>query len=106
MASRRMAVTAPTSDAISTEEIRRVDVPSTVNLWAACTTAGDAMGLLLNRTEILPADVVNVFASAGVVDTNRDQLLFNTIVGAGQLRLPVTAVNTSLQFLLSVEPIV
>ena len=61
MASRRTDVTTATADAISTEEIRRVDVPSVVNMWASC--------------------------------------------GAGQLRVPVGSVNTELQFLLSVEPI-
>lgn len=105
MASRRMVITAVTGDAIATEEIRRVDVPSTINLWASCVTKGDQLGLLLNRTEIMPADNVNLEVSADVIDTDRDQLVFNSVVGAGQLRVPVPAVTTELQFLLSVEPI-
>jgi hypothetical protein len=39
-----------------------------------------------------------------MVDTDRDQLIFNSVVGKGTLRMPVT-VTTSLIFLLSVEPI-
>jgi hypothetical protein len=105
MASRRIDVGAVTADAIATEEIRRVDVPSYVNLWASCVTNGDQIGLLLNRTEIMPADECNIEVSADVIDTSRDQLVFNTVVGAGQLRVPVPAVTTELQFLLSVEPI-
>lgn len=105
MASRRIDVGAVTSDAISTDEIRRVERPSIVNMWASCVTNGDTVGLLLNRTEILPTDEMNIEISADVIDTNRDQLVFNTVVGRGQLRVPVGAVTTEMQFLLSVEPI-
>jgi hypothetical protein len=105
MASRRLVITAVSGDVLSDEEIRRVDTPSTINLWASCVTKGDKLGLLLNRTEILPADNVNLEAAADVIDTSRDQLLFNSVVGRGQLRAPVPAVTTELQLLLSVEPI-
>lgn len=105
MASRRIVVAAVTGDAISNEEIRRVDQLSTVNLWASCVTKGDQLGLLLNRTEIMPADNVNIEVSADVIDTDRDQLVFNSVVGRGQLRVPIPAVTTEIQFLLSVEPI-
>ena len=106
MASRRIDVAAVTGDAIANEEIRRVNSLSIVNLWAAGVTNGDSLGLSLNRTEIMPADEINIEASADVIDTDRDQLVFNSLVGAGQLRVPVTAVTTELQFLLSVEPVV
>jgi hypothetical protein len=105
MASRRLIVTAVTGDAIANEEIRRVEVPSIVNFWASAVTKTDTIGLSLNRTEILPVDSVNIESSADVIDTSIDQLLFNTVVGRGQLRVPVAAVTTELQFLLSVEPI-
>lgn len=106
MASRRLVVTAATADALATEEIRRVETPSTVNLWASCVTKGDKLGLALNRTDIMPADNINIEVSADVIDVARDQLLFNTVVGRGQLRAPITSVTTELQFLLSVEPII
>jgi hypothetical protein len=82
-----------------------VDVPSVVKMWASCVTNGDTIGLLLNRTEIMPTDEMNIEIAADVIDTSRDQLVFSTVVGAGQLRVPVGAVSTELQFLLSVEPI-
>lgn len=105
MASRRTEVTAVTGDAIATEEIRRVSRPSIVNFWASSATEDDTIGVFLNRTELLPTDNMNVEAAAGVIDTDRDQLLFNTRVGRGQLRVPVGVVTTEIQFLLSVEPI-
>ncbi len=105
MASRRIDVGAATNDAISTEEIRRVEVPSVVNLYASCVTNGDTIGLLLNKTEIMATDECNIEVSADVIDVGRDQLLFDSVVGEGQLRVPIGAVTTELQFLLSVEPI-
>jgi hypothetical protein len=98
-------VTAVTGDAISNEEIRRVDIPSRINFWASAVTGTDELSVLLNRTEILPACNVNVEIAADVIDVSRDQLLFGTVVGRGQLRVPVSAVTTEIQFLLSVEPL-
>lgn len=102
---RRLGVTATTNDAIATEEIRRVEVPSVVNMWASCVTNGDQVGLLLNKTEIMPSGEVNIEGSADVIDTDRDQCVFEELVGVGQLRVPVPAVTTELQFILSVRPL-
>lgn len=105
MSSRRIDVGAPIGDAIATEEIRRVEQPSRVNLWASCVTNGDTIGLFLNKTEIMLTDECNIETSADVIDVSRDQLVFGSVVGRGQLRVPIGAVTTELQFLLSVEPI-
>lgn len=105
MASRRIILNASTEDALATEEIRRVEVPSIVNLWASAVAESDRLGLLLNRTEIMPSGQVNIEASADVIDVSRDQLVFNSVVGRGQLRVPAPTVGTELQFLISVEPI-
>jgi len=105
MSSRRIDVGTVTNDAISTDEIRRVEVPSVVNMWASCVTNGDTIGLLLNKTEIMATDEMNIEISADVIDTGRDQLVFDTVVGEGQLRVPIGAVSTEVQFLLSVEPV-
>lgn len=105
MASRRIILNAATEDALATEEIRRVEVASVVNLWASAVAESDRIGLLLNRTEIMPSGQMNIEASADVIDTSRDQLVFNSIVGRGQLRVPAPVVGTEAQFLISVEPI-
>lgn len=105
MASRRIDVGAVNNDAISTDEIRRIETESVVNMWASCVTNGDTIGLLLNKTEIMAVDECNIEVSADVIDTGRDQLVFDSVVGIGQLRVPVGAVTTEIQFLLSVEPI-
>jgi len=105
MSSRRLGVTATTADALSDEDIRRVEVPSVVLLFASSVTNGDLLGLRLDKTIIMDDGEVNIESSADVIDTDRDQLTFSTVVGRGQLRAPVPTVNTELQFLLSVEPI-
>lgn len=105
MASKRKVVTVVSGDAIADDEIRRVEMPSRVNLWATCVTKGDKLSLFLNKVEIYPSDNMNIEAAADVIDTDRDQLVFGAVVGAGQLRVGIAAVTTELQFLLSVEPI-
>lgn len=105
MASRRLGVTATTADALSDEDIRRVEVPSIINFFAASVTNGDQVGLRLDRTIIMDDGECNIEISADVIDTDRDQLVFGTVVGRGQLRVPVPTLTTELQFLLSVEPI-
>lgn len=105
MASRRIDVTAVTADALADEEIRQVLEPSVVSLWGACVTNGDTLGLRLGKSVIMETDEMNIEASADVIDTDRDQLIFSEIVGVGNLRAPVDAVTTELQFLLAVQPL-
>lgn len=105
MASRRLLVSATTNDALSDQDIRTVSVPSVVNLWASCVTVTDLIGLRLDKTIIMDDGVLNIHAAAlGLVNVSDDQLVFNSVVGPGTLRLPVT-VTTSAIALISVEPI-
>lgn len=105
MATRRQLVSATTNDALADQDIREVLVPSIVNLFATAVTVTDEIGLRLGKTIIMDDGTANVSAAAlGMVDTDRDQLIFNSAVGEGILRLPCT-VGTSLIYLLSVEPI-
>lgn len=105
MASRRLLVSATTNDALADQDIRTVEIPSIVNMWATCVTVTDTIGLRLDKTVIMDDGTCNVSAAAlGIVDVNRDQLVFDTVVGPGTLRVPVT-VGTSAIFLISVEPI-
>jgi hypothetical protein len=104
MASRRLGITAVTNDALASEDIRLVEVLSRVNFWASSVTNGDLCGLRLNKTIIMDDGEVNTI-SGDVIDSSMDQLVFNTVVGAGQLKVPVPTLTTELQFLISVEPV-
>ena len=81
MASRRLLVSVTTNDALADQDIRTVEVPSVVNMWASAVTITDTIGLRLDKTVIMDDGTANVSAAAvGMVDTDRDQLVFNSIV--------------------------
>jgi len=106
VASRRLLVSAVTGDALADEDIRNVEVASEVNLFATSVTVSDEIGLRLDKTIIMDAGTCNVSAAAlGMVDTDRDQLVFSSLVGPGRLRVPVPTLTTSLIFIISVEPV-
>lgn len=104
MPAQRFVVAAVSNDIIATSEIRRLEVPSIVNLWGSCVSKGDTVAMLLGKTEILPAGNLNIEASADVIDLSRDGLVRNALVGKGDLRIPVAAVTTELQLHLQHEP--
>ena len=105
MSSRRLLVAATTNDALSDQDIRTIETASVVNLWAGCVTLTDTIGLRLDKTIILDDSIVNIRAAAISVNLiSDDQIVFDTVVGPGTLRVPVT-VTTSLIFTISVEPI-
>lgn len=71
-----------------------------LNLWASGATAGDTFGLSIGDRDIcVNGTELNIEVSADVVDTDRDQLIFNEVVGPGQIFLPVTA-TAECQFLI------
>jgi len=105
VASRRLLVAATTNDALSDQDIRTVESASVVNLWAGCVTLTDNIGLRLDKTVIMDDGICNIRAAAISVNfIDQDQLVFDSVVGPGTLRVPVT-VTTSLIFTISVEPI-
>jgi len=104
MSALRFSTGAVSTDLLSTEDIRLVEVPSVVNLAVSSVTNGDTVGLRLNKTIILDTGECNTIAG-DVVDPMADRLVANSVVGPGQLRLPVGAVATELQGQIFVEPI-
>jgi len=104
MSSRRLGVGAVTNDALADEDIRIVEQLSRVNFFASSVTNGDLVGLRLNKTIIMDDGEVNTIAG-DIIDVSMDQLVFDSLVGRGQLKVPVPAVTTELQFLISVEPV-
>ena len=106
MSSRRLLIAAVTGDALADEDIRSIDAISIINMWATSVTVTDTIGLRLDKTVIMDEGTCNVSAAAlGMIDVERDQLIFDTIVGEGRLRVPVPILTTSLIFMVSVEPV-
>jgi len=104
MSALRFSTGAVDPDLLIAEDIRLVEVPSLVNLAVSSVTNGDTVGLRLNKTVILETGECNTIAG-DIVDPFMDRLVANSVVGPGQLRVPVGAVTTELQGWISVEPI-
>jgi len=104
MSSRRLGVGATTADALSDEDIRLVERISSLNFAASSVTNGDQVGVRLNKTIIMDDGEVNTIAG-DIIDPYMDRLIVNSIVGRGQLKVPVPTLTTELQFWISVEPI-
>jgi len=108
MAGVRRLVSAVTEDDLATLTIRKLTAPLyRVKLWASAVTVTDTIGMAVGDVEILPSGTANVRAAAvGLVLISDDGLLFDMLVGnrAGDLRLFVRTLTTSLIYVLSVEP--
>ena len=81
------------------------DIPpggALLSLYASCVTAGDTIGLSIGSEDFLKDATPNLEASADVVDTDRDQILFQEPVPEGKMFVPVD-VTTALNFLIVLE---
>ncbi len=91
--------TATSTDALANRKFAIVPPGGAIiNMWAASVTNGDTFGLSIgDRDIIVNGAEMNIEVSADVIDIQRDQVVFNEVVGPGQLFLPVT-VTTEAQF--------
>jgi hypothetical protein len=81
------------------------DIPpggALLSLYASCATAGDTIGLSVGSEDFLVDAAVNIEASADVIDTDRDQILFQEPVPAGKMFVPIAA-TTAVNFLIVLE---
>ena len=101
MPSLRFNVSATTTDALANRKFAVVPAGGAIlNVWAATVTVTDTFGLSIGDRDIMVnGSLMNIESSADVVDTDRDQLIFNELVRGGQLFLPVT-LTTQAQFLI------
>ena len=95
-------VSAVTSDALANKKFNVIPESGAIlNVWAAGATKDDAIGVSVGDRDIaVQGTIINIESSADVIDVNRDQVIFNEVVGGGQLFLPVSAVTTELAYLI------
>lgn len=88
----RFIVPATTTDAMSNRKFNIIPVGGAIlNLWVTSVTVTDTFGISVgDRDLIVDGSVANVTSAAGVVDIDRDQVLFNEEVDGGQIFLPMT----------------
>lgn len=81
------------------------DIPAggaLVSLYASGVTVADTISFSVGSEDFLLDAEVNIEASADVVDTDRDQILFQEPCPAGKMFVPITA-TTAVNFLLVLE---
>ncbi len=101
MPSLRFRVSTTTPDALSNRKFSVVPGAGAIlNMWIAGVTGTDSFGLSIGDRDIMVnGSIINIEISADVLDISRDQLVFNEVIGGGQLFLPVT-VTTEAQVLI------
>jgi hypothetical protein len=95
-------IPATTEDALNGLRFKVQGRPALVSLYAAGATEADTISFAVDSQEFLVAAEHNVEAASGVVDVDRDQILFREPVPAGEyfMRAVVTA---DTKFLLVIE---
>jgi len=104
MPSLRFIVPATISDAMSNRKFNIIPAGGAVlNLWGTSVTVTDTFGLSVgDRDIVVDGSVANVTSAAGVVDVDRDQIVFNEVVEGGQIFLPCT-LTTDMNFLIQLR---
>lgn len=97
-------VAATTSDALNGLQFKVQSRPALVSLYASGATEGDTISFAVGSVQYVINATVNVESASGVVDTDRDQILFRELVLAGEYFLPIT-VTAAAVFLLVIEPL-
>lgn len=100
----RRFVSADSGDIFATDVLSNVPgLGALISLWAVGVTEGDTIGVSVGSQIIVPQGTrVNVESATGVIQTNRDQLLFREAVGAGKITVPVD-LTTNMDVMLIIE---
>lgn len=95
---------ATAANALDGLKFQDIESPSLVSLYASCVTNTDAIDYSVGSEDFLKNANPNIEASADVVDTDRDQILFQEPVPAGKQFLDVTA-TTAVNYLIVIEQV-
>lgn len=72
-----------------------------LNAWVSCAANGGTFGFSIGDRDLIVAGTeANVEVAADVIDTNRDQVLFDEVVEPGHLYMPCGAAGTELQYMI------
>lgn len=96
--------TATTADALSNLQFSTVPIGGAIlNVWVSSVTNGDNWGLSIGNSQIVVNGTeCNIEVSADVIQVSDDQMVFDEVIGGGQLFFPAT-VTTELQALLALR---
>ena len=101
----KRVITAPTQDALTALKFKTQSDPALVTLAASSVTAGEDLSFSVDSQEFCSAAEINLEAANQVVDMQRDIILFQERVPAGEYFLAVPAVATDMSFSLIIDPV-
>jgi len=101
----KRTIAAATQDALSNLKFSTQSTESLVTLFASSATAGEDLSYSVDSQEFIAQGEINLESGDRVVDNQRDGLLFEERVPAGQHFLSVPVVAGDMTFLLIIEPI-
>jgi len=102
---RRALSAAPTENALEGLKFSVQNGPALVSLYAATETAGESISFSVNNQDVTVDAGVNTRAAAGVIDTDRDQIMFREGVPPGKYFLRIPAMAAAFEYLLVIEPL-
>lgn len=99
------AVTAASTDALATENLRKIPAPgASITLLACAQTATDRLQLYIGQTALTNSVQPNLVTDADAgPNTSTDVLVDDEIVPAGDLSMPVTACTAQVQYQLIIK---
>jgi len=75
-----------------------------INAWVSCAANGGTFGFSIgDRDLVVGGTEANVEVSGDVIDTARDQVLFDEVVEPGHLYMPCGAAGTELQYMITIR---
>jgi len=94
------AIAAASTDALANTKFNTIPPGGAIlNMWCSCAANGGTFGLAVGNEEIIVQGAeANVEVSADVIDVARDQVVFDEVVGPGQMYLPIPAAGTEFQY--------
>jgi len=101
----KRVITAATQDALANLKFATQSTPALVSLFASSATAGEDLSFSVDSNEFISQGEINLEIANEVVDTERDGILVQEQVPAGQYFLRVPVVAATVQFLLVIDPI-
>lgn len=102
----RRTVAAATDDALSGLKFKTQGAPALVTLVASSATGGESLSFSVNSNEFVSQAIMNIEVASQTVDMERDVILSQEAVPAGEYFLSVPVVAADMTFCLIIEPVV
>ena len=101
----KRTVSATTDDALTGLNFKVQGRNTLVSLWASGAAAGGSISLLVGSQAFIQDAAVNLESGDRVVDTDRDQILFQEPCPPGEFFLPITLGGADITYSLNIEEV-